>query len=122
MTCPEYSKVLSIDAPLSFEGNNISEYCKTFLNGLLNKNYHNRFSMDQAINHPWLTFTKLKVDEIFERYQSDPEKMINVLNNTQITEEYFKSKEQDYKLINVSEEIKKSDDFLSKKRRRNKTT
>lgn len=120
MTCPEYSKVLSSNEPLSFEGNNISEYCKTFLNGLLNKNYHNRFSMDQAINHPWLVLTKLKVDEIFERYQSDPDKMINVLNNTEVTDEYFKLKEQDYKLINVFDEIKKTD-LLSKKRKRNKT-
>jgi hypothetical protein len=88
MNVKEYSKKIE-ESVLNFNGHNITDKCKSFLSGLLEKNINKRFSLDQAINHPWLVLIKEKVDEISSNYSTDPDKMIHELNKEIVTNEFF---------------------------------
>jgi hypothetical protein len=88
MNVKEYGKILE-ETELSFEGHSITEQCKSFLRGLLEKNINKRFSFDQAANHPWIILIKEKVEEISINYSSDPDKMIHELNKYIVTNEFF---------------------------------
>jgi serine/threonine protein kinase len=101
---------------LSFEANDISTPCKDFLNGVLEKNIHKRFTLDEVTSHPWLIIIKEKVEEIVSRYQYDPDKMIDELNKAQLTDDYFKGKNY------TSVELKYDDKFINKKRKRSKSS
>jgi hypothetical protein len=96
---------------LSFEGNGISDSCKEFLEGVLDKKIANRFTFEQTMTHPWIVNIKDKVDEICLKYQSDPDKMIFELNKEKLTSEYFKKR--DYFEVPVFEDV-----LLNKKRKR----
>ena len=122
MTCSEYSKILQQPTKPSFEDNNITDCCKSFLEGLLEKNYTKRFSFDRTMNHPWIVMIKCKIEEISDKFHSDPDKMISLLNNTVLTNDYFKEKEKDYKEIDVmKEESLYEDNMMNKKRKRGKS-
>jgi len=52
---------LTLHAELSFEDPNldeISDDCKDFLNGLLNRDVQKRMSADQALQHRWILGSK----------------------------------------------------------------
>jgi hypothetical protein len=123
MTCTEYSKMLQIST-LNFEGNNLTDSCRDFLQGILEKNFTKRFSFDRTMNHPWLVIIRKKIDDICEKYHHDSEKMISILKNTKVTNEDFNS--QDYREIIVSREealepeesLSNSKNLMNKKRRR----
>lgn len=117
MTITEYSKVID-QTKLSYEGNDISTTCKEFLQGLLEKNYNKRMSFDQAMNHPWITLIRDKIDDVTSRFQSDPDKMIVELNKTHLTDDYFKDKH--YVDLEYSREDNKTEDFSNKKRKRSR--
>lgn len=115
MSVKEYSKILDT-TQLSFEGNNISSFCKSFLKGLLEKNINRRFSYDEANSHPWIVLIKDKVEDIQNKYSIDPEKMISELNKDKVDNLYFMKK--DYFCVNLPK--KDELEFLiSKKRNRN---
>lgn len=101
MTCTEYSKILHLTS-LSFEGNNISDCCRDFLKGLLEKKYTDRFSFERTLTHPWLVLIKKKVEDIVEKFQNDSEKMISILNSTKVTNDFFNNK--NYQEIQLAKE------------------
>ena len=115
MTCSEYSKILQQSTKLSFEDNNITDCCKSFLEGLLEKNYTKRFSFDRTMNHPWIVMIKSKIEEISDKFHSDPDKMVSLLNNTILTNDYFKEKENEYKEIDVMKEVSLHEDNMMNK-------
>jgi hypothetical protein len=132
MSVTEYSKILE-DSQLSFDGNNISAFCKNMLEGLLDKNINKRLSYDQAMYHTWIIGIKDKIEDICSKYQSDPEKMVSVLNNTtnkdtsNITNYFeidvekeigtnYRRKKNSQKIV----EDKNSENYISKKRSRTK--
>jgi serine/threonine protein kinase len=123
MTCTEYSKMLQI-TPLSFEGHNITDCCRDFLKGLLEKKFTDRFSFDRTLTHPWLVLIKKKIDDIVEKFQHDSEKMISILNSTKVTNEDFINKNyQEIKIIkeeSLEPEVS-SQEIMGKKRKRNKS-
>jgi serine/threonine protein kinase len=90
MSISEYSKILQ-KSELKFEGNEISSCCKDFVNKLLEKNIKKRVSFDMLMNHKWVKLIRTKVDDIVSKYQSDPEKMINELQNCKLKDEYFQT-------------------------------
>jgi len=115
MTVTEYSKTLELTV-LNFEGNKITECCKNLLQGLLEKNINKRFSYDLAINHPWIILIQEKIDDITNKFQYDPEKMISQLNNTLITDNFFNN--ENYIDINVEKELEN----VKKKRKNGRNT
>ena len=115
MNITDYIKIID-STNLSFEGNEISSCCKDFLNGVLEKNIHKRFTLEQTKTHPWIVLIKEKIEYIVSRYQSDPDKMIDELNNEHVTDDYFNLKF--YKQIEI---INSDDNFINKKRKRCKS-
>jgi len=101
MNVKEYAKKLE-ESPLIFEGNNITNLCKQFLGGLLEKNISKRFSFEEAVNHSWIVLIKEKIEEITSNYQSDPEKMIHELNKCIINDDYFEKKNHFLNLSKLS--------------------
>lgn len=115
MTVTEYSKVIE-KATLTFEGNEISSACKSFLSGILERNINIRMSFEQATNHPWFLLIKEKVEEVFEKFQDDSEKMVAEFNKLKITDDLFKNK------FIIDLEISKGrNENLSKKKRKRST-
>ena len=98
----QYKKILA-KTELNFEGNDITETCKSFLSGLLEKDINKRFSVKQAVNHPWIISIKEKVEEISSNYSSDPDKMIHELNKYIVTDEFF---EENKSYINLNQPLK----------------
>jgi hypothetical protein len=115
MNISEYVKSIE-STTLSFEGNDISTLCKEFLNGVLDKNIHKRFTLDEVSSHPWLVIVKEKVEEIVSRYQYDADKMIDELNKAHLTDDYFKGKNY------TSIDLRLDDKFINKKRNRSKSS
>lgn len=114
MNVKDYGKKLD-EATLNFEGNNITNTCKSFLSGLLEKNINRRFSFEQAVNHPWVILLKDKVEDITSNYSSDPDKMILELNKCIVNDEFFE-KNNTYKNLDNSciydhSELEKEEDF-----------
>jgi serine/threonine protein kinase len=115
MTITEYSRTID-NTTISLEGNAISDSCRQFLEGLLEKKIANRFTFEQAFSHPWVINVKEKIEEVCLKWQHDPEKMIVELNKERLTNDYFRKK--DYFEVKVSE----GSDLLNKKRKRNNAT
>jgi len=80
----------------NLEGINISDCCKDFLTGLLEKDYKNRLSFIQAKNHKWILGTKEIVNSKREIFEGN--KLITELNNEVITNEYFNSNFNSYEV------------------------
>jgi hypothetical protein len=112
MTITEYSRVID-NTVLSWDGNDISDSCKEFLEGILDKKIANRFTFEQTVSHPWVVNIKERIDDISMKHQTDPEKMISELNKTRLSDEYFKKK--DYFEMPLSEE---DSCLINKKRKR----
>lgn len=115
MTVTEYSKILD-QSSLDFNGNNISKQCKNFLQGILEKNVKYRFTFDQAANHPWIMIIKDKVEEIYSKYQSDPDKMISMMNLSTLGDSFFENKA--HLDLNVFEEETQGNLLLMNKKRK----
>ncbi len=115
MSCSEYSKIMNVTTP-SFEGNKVTQCCRSFLEGLLEKDFEKRLSYDRAMSHPWIVLIKKKIDDVVEKFGYDPDKMIHMLNTTLLEDDYFDSKKNSY----VKFEINRNEDeqFSNKKRKR----
>ena len=118
MSATEYSKMME-SSTINFEGNTLTDCCKDFLQGLLEKNFDKRLSFDNIFHHPWLVLIKDKIDEIVSKYSSDPDKMISMLNNTTLTNEYFQNKNYiEIDLTKQEEESSATEKMMKKKRKR----
>jgi hypothetical protein len=111
MTITEYSRVID-NTVLSYDGNEISDSCKEFLEGVLDKKISSRFTFEQTISHPWVVNIRERVEDISLKYQTDPEKMILELNKERLSNGYFSKKE--YFEMPVGED----NCLLNKKRKR----
>ena len=118
MSATEYSKTME-SSIINFEGNKITDCCKDFLQGLLEKNFDKRLSFDNVFHHPWLVLIKDKIDEIVSKYSSDPDKMISMLNNTTLSNEYFQNKKYiEIDLSNQEEDSSSNEKMMKRKRKR----
>ena len=113
MNAAEYSRQLYKEEP-SYKGNEITKCCKDFLQGLLAKKIKKRFSIVDAINHNWILKIKEIVSNIQEKYRSDPEKMILIMNNYKLDDSVFESDKNSVRNVttNTSENF---DDNLGEK-------
>ena len=121
MNAAEYSRQLKKEEP-SYKGNEITKCCKDFLQGLLAKKIKKRFSIVKAINHNWILKIKEIVSNIQEKYRSDPEKMILIMNNYKLDDSVFENDKNSVTTTNTSENFDDNnlyDKVLSKKRYRN---
>jgi len=120
MTITEYTKKMD-ETVLNYEGNKITTCCKSFLEGLLEKNINKRLSFEQAISHPWLVLIREKTEDYLTKYQSDPDKMIAEMNKCQLEDSFFAGNKT-YVSLDISKEEAKvdPDNFMNKKRKRSK--
>ena len=121
MNAAEYSRQLCKEEP-SYKGNEITKCCKDFLQGLLAKKIKKRLSIVEAINHNWILKIKDIVLNIQEKYKSDPEKMILIMNNYKLDDSVFENDKNSVTTTNTSENFDDNnlyDKVLSKKRYRN---
>ena len=123
MSAGEYSNQLRKEEP-SYKGNEITKCCKDFLQGLLAKKIKKRLSIVEAINHNWILKIKDIVYNVQEKYKSDPEKMILIMNNYKLDDSVFENDKNSvgYVTTNTSENFDDNnlyDKVLSKKRYRN---
>ena len=122
MSAGEYSNPLRKEEP-SYKGNEITKCCKDFLKGLLAKKIKKRLSIVEAINHNWILKIKDIVYNVQEKYKSDPEKMILIMNNYKLDDSVFENDKNSvgYVTTNTSENFDDNnlnDKILSKKRYR----
>ena len=121
MNAAEYSRQLYKEEP-SYKGNELTKCCKDFLQGLLAKKIKKRLSIVEAINHNWILKIKDIVLNIQEKYKSDPEKMILIMNNYKLDDSVFENDKNSVTTTNTSENFDDNnlyDKVLSKKRYRN---
>ena len=122
MSAGEYSNQLRKEEP-SYKWNEITKCCKDFLKGLLAKKIKKRLSIVEAINHNWILKIKDIVYNVQEKYKSDPEKMILIMNNYKLDDSVFENDKNSvgYVTTNTSENFDDNnlnDKILSKKRYR----
>ena len=120
MNAAEYSRQLYKEEP-SYKGNEITKCCKDFLQGLLAKKIKKRLSIVEAINHNWILKIKDIVYNVQEKYKSDPEKMILIMNNYKLDDSVFENDKNSVTTTNTSENFDDNnlnDKILSKKRYR----
>lgn len=124
MPITEYNKVLNKKEP-KFEGNNITKCCQEFLSKMLSKKLSKRFSVSQALADPWIVKSKIKIDEIKEKYSHDPEKMIMELNKCKVDDSFyysetkFQNKKSSENGLETNDTLKTNKFLLSKRSREN---
>lgn len=99
---------------------NISQQGKSLLKGMLDKNINTRLSLEQVLNHPFLSICKTTIEEIKENFSNDPEKIIVELNKVDVREVVNKEEFTNEEFMIESEEYKINHIFLNMKRRKEK--
>jgi len=132
LSCNEYTEILEKnELALNVENIKLTENCKNFLKGLLEKDIDKRFSYEQAINHPWVLGMKEKLSKLTEVFDHDGEKLISELNKEDLDDDFFSKyksyeitydeKTQDDSINNAKFSVETLEKFVQKKRKRPQT-
>ncbi len=120
LSCNDYTQILET-TEANCANENITETCKEFLKGLLEKDINKRLSYDQIVNHRWILGMKQKLESLYGALESDSEKMISEFNKEVMEDFYFekfKSFEVNYDGNTEEKSDKQKEDLKMTKRKR----
>jgi len=125
LICNEYTTLLeNSEVDYKYDGVILTNCCKDFLSGLLEKNINKRFSYEQAVNHKWVLGMRDKLTTITDIFECEGEKLVAELNKENIDDSYFEnyhSYEVNYdekEIIDLSMLNESNKDKLTKKKRK----